>query len=72
MAAQAAAADKPAAAASTAPAQAAEEEESEPTRILKGRFSGSGPDLKQELQEIVKENPDAAVTILRAWIGEAA
>jgi len=27
--------------------------------------------LKTELQEIVKENPDAAATILRAWIGEA-
>lgn len=48
------------------------EEASEPARVLKARFSGSGPDLKQELQEIVKENPDAAATILRAWIGEAA
>lgn len=71
--AQAAASDKaPAAATANAPAPATEEETSEPARVLKARFSGSGPDLRQELQEIVKENPDAAATILRAWIGEAA
>jgi flagellar biosynthesis/type III secretory pathway M-ring protein FliF/YscJ len=39
---------------------------------LKARFQTTGPDLKSELHEIVKENPDAAATILRAWIGEAA
>jgi flagellar M-ring protein FliF len=50
----------------------AEEDELEPARALKRRFSASGPDLKTELHEIVKENPDAAATILRSWIGEAA
>lgn len=50
----------------------AEEEDSEPMKVLKSRFSMSGPDLKAELREIVKENPDAAATILRSWIGEAA
>jgi flagellar M-ring protein FliF len=50
----------------------AEEEAPEPVRILKGRFRDGGPDLKMELHEIVKENPDAAATILRSWIGEAA
>jgi flagellar M-ring protein FliF len=49
-----------------------EDEEPEPTRVLKGRFRTMGPDLKVELQEIVKENPDAAAAILRSWIGEAA
>jgi flagellar M-ring protein FliF len=48
------------------------EEEPEPARALKTRFRTTGPDLKSELHEIVKENPDAAATILRSWIGEAA
>jgi flagellar M-ring protein FliF len=49
-----------------------ETEESEPTRTLKTRFHATGPDLRAELRDIVKENPDAAASILRAWIGEAA
>jgi flagellar M-ring protein FliF len=69
-----------AAAVSTPPAQPRlavheppkEEEELEPVKVLKSRFSMTGPDLKAELREIVKENPDAAATILRSWIGEAA
>jgi len=48
------------------------DEEPEPVRALKSRFRSTGPDLKTELHEIVKENPDAAATILRSWIGEAA
>jgi flagellar M-ring protein FliF len=48
------------------------DEEPEPVRVLKTRFTSSGPDLKTELQDIVKENPDAAAAILRSWIGEAA
>jgi flagellar M-ring protein FliF len=48
------------------------DEEPEPARSLRSRFRSTGPDLKSELQEIVKENPDAAATILRSWIGEAA
>jgi flagellar M-ring protein FliF len=50
----------------------ADEEELEPVKVLKSHFTVSGPDLKAELREIVKENPDAAATILRSWIGEAA
>jgi flagellar M-ring protein FliF len=50
----------------------AESEGPEPEKVLRRRFQSSGPDLRAELQEIVKENPDAAATILRAWIGEAA
>jgi flagellar M-ring protein FliF len=48
------------------------EEEPEPVKVLKARFQSTGPDLKLELQDIVKENPDAAAAILRSWIGEAA
>jgi flagellar M-ring protein FliF len=51
---------------------AAAEEDPEPVRVLKTRFQTTGPDLKTELQDIVKENPDAAAAILRSWIGEAA
>jgi flagellar M-ring protein FliF len=51
---------------------AEDEDEPEPAKILRHRFRSGGPDLKAELHEIVKENPDAAATILRAWIGEAA
>jgi flagellar M-ring protein FliF len=47
-------------------------EPAEPEKVLRRRFQSSGPDLRAELQEIVKENPDAAANILRSWIGEAA
>ena len=48
------------------------EEEAEPAAVLRKRFLTSGPDLKTELHELVKENPDAAANVLRLWIGEAA
>jgi flagellar M-ring protein FliF len=47
-------------------------EAAEPEKVLRRRFQSSGPDLRSELQEIVRENPDAAANILRSWIGEAA
>jgi flagellar M-ring protein FliF len=31
-----------------------------------------GPTLKDDLAELVKEDPDAAAAILRTWIGNAA
>jgi flagellar M-ring protein FliF len=49
-----------------------EEEEVEPAVALRKRFQSSGPDLKAELQDLVKENPDAAANVLRMWIGDAA
>src|SRR5262249_48139042 len=49
-----------------------EDVEQEPVKALRARFQSTGPDLKVELRDIVKDNPDAAATILRAWIGEAA
>jgi flagellar M-ring protein FliF len=48
------------------------EDDPEPVRALKARFQTTGPDLKTELHDIVKENPDSAAAILRSWIGEAA
>ena len=51
--------------------QEEEGEESAEEAALKrlGRFSGHGPSLKDELTELVKEDPDAAASILRNWIG---
>ncbi len=34
------------------------------------RFSVGGPSLRDELSEMVKEDPDAAANILRSWIGQ--
>jgi flagellar M-ring protein FliF len=37
---------------------------------LKRRPPG-GPSLREELSELVKEDPDSAVSVLRSWIGNA-
>ena len=58
---------------SAAEADADEEESNEPTKTPRlKRFTVAGGDLKNELQVLVKEDPDAAANILRTWIGEAA
>jgi flagellar M-ring protein FliF len=46
--------------------------EHEPAAVLRKRFEASGPDLKTELRDLVKENPDAAANVLKIWIGDAA
>jgi flagellar M-ring protein FliF len=33
------------------------------------RITGTGPSLRDELSELVKEDPDSAASILRTWIG---
>ncbi|WP_254512057.1 hypothetical protein [Anatilimnocola floriformis] len=49
------------------------DESSEPSKTPRlKRFTAAGGDLKNELQSLVKEDPDAAANILRTWIGEAA
>ncbi len=47
------------------------EEPADPERAsrLKTNFSG-GPDLRGELADIVKEDPEAAANVLRGWIGD--
>jgi flagellar M-ring protein FliF len=35
------------------------------------RFANAGANIKDELASMVRENPDAAASILRSWIGEA-
>ena len=49
-----------------------EEEQPEVEKVLRRKFDAGGPNLKQELQLLVKEDPDAAAAILRNWIGDAA
>jgi flagellar M-ring protein FliF len=44
----------------------------DPARTLKVRFQHSGRSLRDELTELVKEDPDAAANVLRNWIGDAA
>ena len=50
-----------------------EVEEDEIGTVVKRRrrFSESGPNPREELTEMVNENPEAAAAILRGWIGEA-
>ncbi|MBC8354135.1 MAG: hypothetical protein H8E66_19255 [Planctomycetes bacterium] len=38
---------------------------------LRGRFDSSGRSLRDELTELVREDPDAAATVLQNWITEA-
>ncbi|MGA2035514.1 MAG: hypothetical protein ABSG68_24970 [Thermoguttaceae bacterium] len=52
-------------------AQSNEPPEVTAARRLKRSVSGGGPSLRDELSELVKENPDAAANILRTWIGNA-
>ncbi len=50
-----------------------EEDEEEAAAIVNrlGRFSGSGRSLRDELSDLVQEDPDSAANILRTWIGSA-
>ena len=50
---------------SEAPPSDNEEEE-------KAGFQITGGEIKEELSSLIKQNPDAAVNLLRSWIGEAA
>ena len=47
-----------------------EEEELEQMRALGGRFRVTGPNLRAELTEMVREDPDSAAKVLSRWIGE--
>ncbi len=55
--------------AAEAPAAEATAEKSEPPRVR--RLGGSGPSLRDDLAAMVRDDPDAAVNILRGWIGKA-
>ncbi len=53
-------------------ADAVDEDEADAAATVKRRFQTTGPNLRLELQELVKEDPDTAANILRSWIGDAA
>jgi flagellar M-ring protein FliF len=38
---------------------------------LRGRFQASGRSLRDELTELVREDPDGAASVLQNWIAEA-
>ncbi len=67
-----AAASSTAAAAGAETHDEADEANGPPSELRLKRFTASGANLKNELQVLVKEDPDAAANILRTWIGEAA
>jgi flagellar M-ring protein FliF len=50
------------------------EEKEEPVEVAAARrlrrMTGTGPSLRDELSELVKEDPDSAAGILRTWIGQ--
>ena len=48
-----------------APAESKDEAE-------ESKFQVTGGEIKDELSSLIKQNPDAAVNLLRSWIGEAA
>ena len=54
----------------TVSADSEEEEREAPQKRFAKRLA-SGPSLKDELAEMVREDPDAAASILRTWIGNA-
>jgi len=46
-----------------------EEEEETPEEAILRRFGGSGRSLRDELADLVQEDPNAAANILKTWIG---
>jgi flagellar M-ring protein FliF len=48
-----------------------EESEAAPAKT-KRRFSTDGPNIKDELSELIQDDPDTAANVLKQWIGEAA
>ncbi len=54
-----------------AEATAGEGEESAEAEAAK-KFQLTGEKVRDELSQIVRDNPTAAVNILRTWIGDAA
>ena len=55
-------------------APAEEAADNRPREKAKPRFKrrlGTGPSLRDELVDMVREDPDAAASILRGWIGNA-
>ncbi len=54
---------------SAAPGDGGGEEGADPQQRRLARFAAGGASLRDELSELVHEDPDAAANILRTWIG---
>jgi flagellar M-ring protein FliF len=50
----------------------ANDDKPEPILAMKRRLSTKGPNLREELRVLVKEDPDSAANVIRGWIGDAA
>lgn len=48
------------------------EEAADAVNSLKQKFKGGGRSLREELAELVRDNPDAAANVLKMWISDAA
>jgi flagellar M-ring protein FliF len=48
------------------------EEQTETMLKQRRRLNSSGPNLRDELRDLVREDPDAAANVLKVWIGDAA
>ncbi len=59
----------PAAAAAAGQQEEASKKEEVPAQRRLRRLTGTGKTLRDELSELVSEDPDAAANILRTWIG---
>lgn len=44
----------------------------EPILVMRRKLNAKGPNLREELRQLVKEDPDSAANVLRGWIGDAA
>jgi flagellar M-ring protein FliF len=51
---------------------AEESDKPEPILVMRRKMSSKGPNLREELRQLVKDDPDAAANVLRGWIGDAA
>lgn len=58
--------------AAVAAAAGAEQPPTETMLKQRRRLNSSGPNLKEELRDLVREDPDAAANVLKVWIGDAA
>ena len=54
------------------PSEEGDEEGEDAANSLRARFQHSGRSLRDELTELVREDPDAAASVLQNWIGDAA
>ena len=55
-----------------ADAATATDADGNPIASPSGVLDATGQDVKEDLSNLIKENPEAAANLLKTWIGEAA